>query len=289
MQGRLIKKIDAKGKGPKEYLGLLKLRIHDDELWLRDRMAKQFLVYTLEGEFLRKEPCPIHIIDFQVIDSSFLFYSIPTANGVTQLNNCPVFAGNIDTVYACGFENKPLQNSPFDFNFFMSSSRNNILLRPQWSDSVYQFTTDTTCFVKYVIEDSKSVWKLRDESINVMEITDDALAGNVTYCTSFVEADDYVFVGMTGKGGIGNAYVYDIPTGKVFKLEDETRVTTYRAQAVIGNKFVTSIDPGWIEFLYEKHNSGEQVIRNPEFLEVINNYEDYQNPVLIFYEFNLPK
>lgn len=84
MNGKNVKTIDSKGRGPQDYLGVMTMTFTDDKMLVPDCKSQQILVYDLNGEFLYKRTNPIQRVETCALNDS------------TLLNMC-AYAQNIGT------------------------------------------------------------------------------------------------------------------------------------------------------------------------------------------------
>jgi hypothetical protein len=166
MQGKIIKIIDSKGGGPKEYRGLMDMTIstEDDYLVIADRLYPSVLYFSLDGEFVKK-------------NRGIFNTTVEIMNGksLNQLNSGQSFDDNVnyhmvvslgDSVIRKGFPFYPLQidaifSPPFQHNY-----KNELLFCPYYCDTVYQIINDSVYTAKYTVKHRKSVWEKYSEKMD---------------------------------------------------------------------------------------------------------------------------
>lgn len=286
-QGNCLKKIDDRGKGPREYMGLLTLAIDSDRLWVQDRLAPQMLIYDLDGQFLKKIPRPINIYDWTRFNGRMLSYYHPQQNKHTDLGSATLCIGTEHDVLRAGFHQTPLQQTTFGMKAFLQSwDSTETLFLPPWSDSVYRFINDSTARVAYVIDQPRSIWHQKDRKMSLSEIRNGFSDGKYTWLQTLFVGKDQILI-ETIDNDKGKRYLYDKQHNRLFQIKDNYPITGWTL-AVDGNRFIGTLGPDNWDYLKGRHQSGEQKISNPDLLRLVTETDDDANPVLVFFEFNLP-
>lgn len=288
-QGRCLKKIDARGRGPEEYLGLLTMAIDSNRLWVQDRMAPQMLIYTLDGEFEKKVARPVHISDWTRVQGKSLYYYQPEQNGHTDLGSTTLCTGTLDSVLYAGFPVCPLQKTTFDLSAFCPSfDSERVLFKPQWSDTVYRFTDGAVCTVEYVVEHPESIWQNRDRQMSLSEIREARYDGRYISFDKLIEGRDRVLIELTETEERSREYLYDKASGQLYKLKDGYPILPW-IRAVEENCFVVALGTENLLYLKDRLRSGEITITDSRLRELISGTDENANPILLFLNFRLPQ
>lgn len=70
--GKFIRRIGRKGKGPKEYISPTSIDIDEknQHLYVLDDKASKFLIFNLEGDFVREERVNFRLNDLEILDET---------------------------------------------------------------------------------------------------------------------------------------------------------------------------------------------------------------------------
>jgi len=171
LSGKLINVIHSKGGGPKEYHALFDICIdrRDSLIVLDDRLAPFKLFFTLEGQFVKKIrsiPCSyFEIFNDKII--GLLGFGQSYSREIHE--NYLIGVSINDSILYKGFPYYPLQVQAVNYRGLQYNYKDELLFKPNLSDTVYQFLNDSTLFVKYVVNQKKSVWEKRDENLSSTE------------------------------------------------------------------------------------------------------------------------
>lgn len=286
-QGNCLKKIDDRGRGPREYTGLLTFAIDSGWLWVQDRMMPQMLIYDLDGRFVKKIPRPINITDWTRFNGLMLSYYDPQQNRHTDLGSTTLCVGTEHEVLRAGFQQIPLQKNPVGFKMFQRSwDPDEVLYLPPFSDSVYRFVDDSTCAVKYVIDHPHSIWKQQDRALSFSEYMNGMQEGKFTKLNALFDGKDQLMFEITEQGRV-ESYLYDKRHDRLYRIKDDYYISG-EPLAVEGNRFIHTLGPDNWNYIKSRHQSGARTISNPELLQQVMKGDDDDNPALVFFEFNLP-
>lgn len=295
MQGGLIRAIDNQGGGPNEYLRLGRINVNEDskELIIADEGYPKFLHYSLDGELIRKTQTVPGFFYYPGIDDSF-YNCVGYKQMKSETGEEYALLLCKDTfVLNAGFPFYPTQQDAVTSNPFNKNALGELLYIPFLCDTVYHLF-DNQCYqAKYVINQTKSLWNKKNESLSNIDHADLIFDNNYTSLGSeFFENNDYCcfFVNLSCKGKILlRPYYYNKKERETFyfdfeKIFDKTRpfknglYVIANPQCVYKDYFVSSFNP--IPVL------NDSVLFNKHYLEIMNAADDNTNPTLIFYKFN---
>jgi hypothetical protein len=161
LEGNQIKMINDKGAGPNEYFGLNSvLTIKNEELLISDRLRPLNLIYTLDGEFVRKEKT-LPSRGMEIFDNKEILH---VGDGQTWNDDIipQIVVADADSAVRRALPYRFIQRNNFAGKLHINSQRN-LLFAPILCDTVYQIISDSTYTPKYLLKNKKSVWKLKDD------------------------------------------------------------------------------------------------------------------------------
>ncbi len=167
LSGNLIKMIDNQGRGPREYVGLSDIYIDTakSELLANERLGTGIIHYTLNGDYIAKTnsfPCTQFAL-FGERQINRMYFGQSFDRDV----NFEIILTNKDSVLRSGFPLNNLQKSiGVSRSSFTRTASGGLQFTPIGSDTVYQFLSDTSYRIKYVIKQKKSLWKHSREQIS---------------------------------------------------------------------------------------------------------------------------
>ena len=140
--GRLIKTIDEKGKGPREFIEIrdVALDMNQKRICLLDQAARKINFYDYAGEYLESTPIPFSFSSFAYVDSSTMAFDLRTAyNQNEQIGNHHLITAEIDgTIHNRAFN---YENDERKFTYWsakhLRSSGDNVLFQPRFSNTIY--------------------------------------------------------------------------------------------------------------------------------------------------------
>ena len=303
--GALIKAINGKGRGPKEYLGIRVITIDPfvDELLVPDRLAAVTLHYDLEGNFLRKS-ARVTCEAIMALDTNLVLLSMGYGQSFDSQISYGLVSLKTDSV---AVEYRAFPHNDLQKKFAIPNSRDiltknvygDIFYTPRASDTVYQILSDSTYRVRYGIKTSRSFWEAQpdapftslDEYFDLMDDNGYSLYGG-----DLLESEEYLHFSLEM---IDNRhyYFYDKRLHQAYEKVVSSQDTTIMQQsrritvtppnpiALDGKRFVGSIEPGLvlgIQAMVKKDPSF--YFHDPRFLKIVENFEQDGNPVLVFYE-----
>lgn len=141
-EGRLIKAIDEKGKGPREFIEIrdVALDMHQKRICLLDLASRKINFYDYTGEYLESTPIPFLFSSFAYIDSSTIAFDLQTAyNRNEQIGNHYLVTAEMDgTIHNRAFN---YENDEKGFTYWSArhllSSGENVLFQPRFSNTIY--------------------------------------------------------------------------------------------------------------------------------------------------------
>lgn len=295
MQGGLIRAIDNQGGGPNEYLRLGEMTIDEvsKELIIADEGYPKFLHYSLDGELIQKTQIVPEIFYYPGIDGSFY-----NCVGYKQMKSetgeeYALLLCKDTLVLNAGFPFYPIQQDAVACNPFNKNTLGELLYIPFLCDTVYYLYDNQYYQVKYVINQTKSLWSKKSEFLSNIEHIDLILNNNYTSLSSdFFENNNFCcfFVNLSCKGrSLLRPYYYNKKERKTFyfdfeKIFDKTHpfknglYVIANPQCVYKDYFVSSFEPTPV--------LNDSVQFNKRYLEIMNVADENTNPALIFYKFN---
>ena len=299
--GDLIKRIHDKGQGPAEYLGLIDMAILNDQIILNDRLFYHTLYYTLDGVFIKKvRSMPnfyVEALNGTIVNQ--LTFSQASDFKINNIKCQLVFVSN-DSIIRKGFPFYPIQENASNGKTFWRNSKDELLFSPLLSDTVYQLMNDSTYFVKYVVEQKKSLWKKHDEYLGYNDHNRLVKQEGYTYLGyEFLEADEYVLYPIIIKYSEfefirEDVYLYNKTTGLSFRTildeQEEGQVITTltpKAKNVYGNYFIGVLEGHEIEGMREFIKQDKKNLFQVQELKSIltSDIKDLEC-ILVLYEFN---
>lgn len=193
--GVYVNKIDSRGNGPKEYVGLGTMCIFgkDSTLVVSDRLANKLLYYTIDGEFIQKvngiPGCFIESYGDKIISQLDYGQSYSDDPG----SNFHLISTIQDSVVKKAFPLYPLHKQSVVTKSLQFNSAGQLLCAPLYSDTVYQFVDDSTYVQKYVIQQKKSLWSKKHLDISIEDKFKMLRDGNYTVLgRPFLETDAFI-------------------------------------------------------------------------------------------------
>ena len=297
--GDLIKRIHDKGQGPAEYLGLNDMTILNDQIVINDRLSFHTLYYTLDGEFIKKvRRIPNLYIEALngTIVNQLTFGGMSDFNG----NNTDyqlAFVLDDSIIIRKGFPYYPIQENAVNGKTFWRNNKDELLFSPLLSDTVYQFIDDSSYFIKYVVNQKKSLWGKHDEYLNFRDHSRLVIQEGYTFLGyEFLEVDNYVLYPIIIKineFSRTDIHLYNKKTGLSFRTildgeEGELPFTTFikKAQNVYGNYFVSVFEEYEIEGMREFIKKDKKNLFQVQELKSIltSDIKDLEC-ILVLYEF----
>ena len=168
-EGKCVKKISDRGKGPKEYIAIGNIDINPEtsELYVQDRILSSVLVYDLNGNFKYKFKLPVqNAVVYSIGDSTRLVQMQAFQNkGSEEMEGYSYLVMKGDSAYRKGFKYLPSQIGFCGADGVNDSYDNQSLYyQPLFSDSIYHVLSDSVCSLAYYFKDKESVWKKHWES-----------------------------------------------------------------------------------------------------------------------------
>jgi len=107
--GKFIRRIGRKGKGPREYISPTSIDIDEknQHLYVLDDKASKFLIFNLEGDFVREERVNFRLNDLEILDDTTYVVNtdVSTNFHLSEIsNNKLIFTDRKWKVFAKGFE-----------------------------------------------------------------------------------------------------------------------------------------------------------------------------------------
>lgn len=294
--GRQINIIDSKGGGPKEYVGLGTMCISraDKQLIVSDRLNNRLLYHTLDGQFLRK----VKGVTGSFIESygnkviTQLGFGQSYSNEMSS--NFNYISSIEDSVVYKAFPILPIQKEAVVLPTLFYNNSEELLCLPLFSDTVYQFDSDSTYRQKYVIKQKKSFSCKSQSDMSLDEKI--KLMRNDHYSTlkdPFLETDSYISYAIQTLGKEeqffkSTFYYYDKKKGKSFVSKEQSLSSLINyipsPTAIYQNQFVGYLPASTIKNLREIRKKHPFKIDNEELRHLIDSNTEWEF-IMVYFEF----
>lgn len=289
--GKFLYKVNKIGKGHGEYLSVFDMGVDtlNKEILVNDALSRSYLYYSTEdGRFIRKEK---GIANTYVACMNGNYVNL-LSNGQDFNDNedWSILITNKDSVLYKGFEMEPIQKGYFVSNNLSYDTDGTILFTPMYSDTVYQFTSDTSTFPKYVMQHKNSIWKrksdmLTDDEVNYLIKNGD----NTRFSGVLMLSERYAYFNtVRGYKGMNSqiSHFWDKKTDDVYEWDmtiaypDDAKIYDIILYpiAVYGNTFYCIVPTMKILDAYGK-------TLNPELVRALKTDDAEVNPLLVSFEF----
>lgn len=294
--GKIIRIINSRGRGPQEYIGLGTMCISktDSCLIVSDRLSMHLLYYSLEGGFLKKERgianCFIESYDNKIMNQ--LDFGQSFSEDIDL--NFHIVSTLKDSVLKKAFPLYPIQKNAVVEKSLSYNSNGDLLCTPLYSDTVYQIINDSVYVPRYVLQQKKSIWNKKEESLTVEE--KGAFILNEKYtCLGkpFLETDNFITYRIKISGEevplvASTNYYYDKSMKKSFYFaseQDPKSIPNYipLAETIYNNFFVGYISQYNIESIRNWEKTHEFYIENEELRNLIHSDTDWEG-IIVMYE-----
>jgi hypothetical protein len=300
MKGEIIKIIDSKGGGPKEYRGLMDMTISpkDDYLVVADRLAPFVFYFSLNGEFVKKTRGIINTT-VEIMDDKSLNQLNPGQSFDDDVNYHLIVSIG-DKVIRKGFPFYPFQldaifEPPFRYNY-----KNELLFCPYYCDTVYRIANDSVYTVKYIVKHSKSVWKKYNQRMSVDKY--DRLIADEGYTAlskPILETENFVCYSIKAKMKLQNKYYiqsrpywFNKNTGTSFTIgrpveSRDIYNVIFKPESMYGNHYVGIIPSVMFETIKYDLKEGKHIVnyQNKEFQDMMMDKNPNLEAILVLFEF----
>lgn len=146
--GKFIRRIGSKGKGPREYISPMSIDIDEKSelLYVLDDKASKFLIFSLEGEFVREERVNFRLNDYEILDENTYVVNtdVSTNFHLPEIaNNKIIFANRKWRIFAKGFEYDAQNSSGIGFTRSgLYKFNDEILYNPTLNYHIFTVTLD---------------------------------------------------------------------------------------------------------------------------------------------------
>jgi hypothetical protein len=301
--GNSVRKIDERGKGPKEYYGLGDICIDtlNEELILDDRLTQRRLYYDLDGDFLRTEETKINILNMVITNKSFIYRSSFGQNWqIKELVDYSLYSGINDTIRYRGFKFFPFEKCDYNSSFINSNDNGKVYYQPGFSDTIYSILSDSSFCVAAYVKLKKSMFqKLYNSDKGSNDIVEKFYREGYQYLNNlfFYEIDNCIFYGcVLDESQRISFYLYDKTNKISYKFNDGVYFGGLAARkafkypiTTFNNYFVGSVEANDLfsakQLLDKYHHKSE----NPRLANIMSKITEKDNPVLILYRFTFAK
>ena len=297
--GENIRKISAKGRGPKEYLGIGNIDIdaERDALIIRDVLSGRSLYYDLDGNYMYSYDTPFQSDGMLWLSDSTLLYLCAThQNGYTQeLARYGLLATSGDSLVAKEFKYLPSQTGYYSARNNLRRGYDKVYYRPLFSDSIYAINSDLTYSLAYYARFKDSAWKKYNKSDKFVSMHD---KGHGEYLFPwFYETQDF-FIGNTKVTGnkTMDHVIYDKQKGVTYisqmkeydSIKELNRFYGYDCFGVGNGYFIFACDAIIFEErtgINKRLKDSTLTITDPNLEKIIKNLNVNDNPILILTKF----
>jgi hypothetical protein len=302
MKGEIIKVIDNRGRGPKEYTGLMDMTIslEDDYLVINDRLAPFILYFTLDGEFVKKTR--------NIFNSSL---EIVNRKVLNQLNTGQSFDNDVnyllvvtdgDSIIRKGFPHYPIQHDALFYYSFYHNYKNELLFCPFYCDTIYQIINDSAYTIRYIVKQKKSFWERSNQKLDVANWGDFRLIKNENYTVlsrPVLETEHFIYYPIKAKRSRDDGYIgvsdyyywYDKNKEISFTFDEGYGEPIYHpiipVNAMYNNYFAGIIEPEGVEYHRSRiKETADAIYKNREFRDIfLNTTNPDLEGILMLYKF----
>lgn len=310
LRGQLIKLIDSKGQGPEEYSGLgdMNLDTIKNELIISDSKSAKFLHFTLGGKFLGKSPSKPSV-GFTILNNDISLLTMANDQSFLDDVNYGLIVVKNDSVIRKGFQLELFQSSiPCSFSM-INNSMGELLFTPIGSDTVYQILNDSTYKIRYVIGLKKSIWnycKNIKESFSFEKYNEliqnngySRFSGRLYETDQFISFDVVQQSSGSIKRPYSKNYIYNKQLDELYssdpfiKRDESSLIKISKIGSIIppspisiyGNKFISVFPSEAMSSIKDACENGKLFIKNNKFKQIIEQFPEEGNPVLVFYKY----
>ena len=293
--GKNIRKISAKGRGPKEYLGIANIDIDPDknELIIQDGLSGRSLYYDLDGNYKHSFEIPFENTGMLCLNDSILLYLIETHQnrGSNELARWGLVAMLGDSLVAKAFKFLPSQIGYYGVRDNLRRGYDKTYYRHLYSDSIYAINSDLTYSLAYYAKFKNSVWKKYYQS-EKFELMQEKGKGEWMY-PWFYETKDF-FLGSTNVTGSKKMdyVIYDRQKGvthiaKMKEYNEMNELNRFWGFSCLGageGYFVFACDAIVFEDatgIKKGMKNGTLKITDPNLERIIKGIDVNDNPILI--------
>ena len=305
LTGKLIKIIDNQGRGPREYIGLSHISIDslNNELLANDRLQTGIIHYTLDGDYIAKTnsfPCSQFAL-FGKRQINRMYFGQSFNNDV----NYEIILADKDSVIRSGFPMNDFQRTiGVSRSSFAKNSQGQLLFTPIGSDTVYQFLSDSSLRVRYVIKQKKSLWssfaneQISRENLRNLYINDSytSFSGEIYETNKFVSL-------LINEGSVDNNHVLkrnyflDKISNKLYRINPNKYIGKLETPFLVevpplplttyGDFFVGQWDVTMATQIKKATLNYEnpKKIGSKDLDSLIKNYPENGNPILCFFKY----
>ena len=299
-EGKCLKKISDRGKGPKEYIAIGNIDINPEgsALYLLDRITSVVSVYNLTGDFQYKLKTPIqNAVVFSMKDSTRFVQMQPFQNkGSEEIEGYGYLVMKGDSLYRNGFKYLPSQTGVCgSYDVIDSYDNQSLYFKPLFSDSIYHVMSDSACSLAYYLKDEESVWKKHWKSESFVNMM---MEKGTAIWDFFDMKDEFLFRVHDSKENKLNVLLYDKHNGKSYRMNFDRAENVSKIHHMWGldptgtykGEYITCVLPvDYIqEYMRARVENGELEITNPELKKIVMNIDSDCNPVLVLVKFKLP-
>lgn len=292
--GKCIKKIENKGRGPKEYLSISNIDINKatDELIVVAGLSNRIFLYDLNGDFKRIQKIAGQTdMSLWFKDSTYVHLMAPFQNGRTsELKGYGLLVTKGNKLFSKGYRYLPVQNG-YCGNDDIFAINNGICYRPLFSDSVYRILSDTTYGLEFHVKMDNSVWEKYQKSSKFVDLSSGD-RGNKLFPWIF-ETKTHIlgYCNYEKRDGLMTVYLYDKNNNLAYltykpRYQNMKILEQFWGYDIFGTYedwFITVT--GYSEFdsanILERINSGVLTVNNPELKKIIKKITPDSNPVLV--------
>jgi hypothetical protein len=286
ISGKYMNKISKRGQGPQEYIRVDDVRFHPktSNIIILDAIQKKVLEYAKDGMFISEKKIPVNasFLRFSYIDDSHLIFErtmLPDKNELQY--SLFIFSENLEPItklfpysQSVSFSVNPRQS--------IQHANDQLFYLPLYEQTLYKIDTHTaTPFYACSLgkNDLLKKFYLDYQSANPMDIFEDLKKGHSIYFFNINVSDSQLCSDFRYKD-IPYFHIYnrDNKGQKLFYDESMANChSTIIPLTSIGDKFVSLINPGQIEFLY-KYNKLNNTLKL---------LDEQDNPAIIKYKFKI--
>ena len=290
--GNFLKRI-TRGQGPEEVL--------DFKSFAYDKVKQELIVYhsqllsfyAPDGKFKRKEMLPFNARSFTIIPNGYLFRNCYGTNNIHMgySETYQIFIVNDHfRLESVGMPYLFSKENFYEGKKYISTYRDNINLTFKFCDTIYQYLDNNTLRAKYALNFRNK--KIADRVVKDLPYAE--------FMKVIKDNNYYLFMGKYIENDANDFFKLEnwylrletnfIRNKKSGNLLSGTTLRTNASDFPYTNVPVTSYESYFVSyFLPEKMEILREIIQQSELLSdedrsILENVEDDDNPILIFYE-----
>lgn len=287
--GKFIRQIGRKGKGPGEYANIFGFAVNGDTVFITSTGKRSVIKYTVNGDFVEELPAPLQMVYFEVSpDNNIVCYN-KTKGQLLFFDHKLHITDTLTIDY--NLSDKREFYAYFDsFETYFQKSGHRLLFTNYMSDTIWE------------------VSKRKKEIGYLTNLGDQLLPANyqIEYFNGdferykktaapyqkvkLIETPSYIFIFQKGwiDNNVNSAYFHDVATNTTGKLDSPTIFDDLVGKHTLDQKFftndclVSTLNP--VTLIKELKQADQQKTTNapsPLLVKQLANVKENDNPILV--------